>query len=61
MIIFLWQIQKTWQPHACGFYFYIDPKNMVKCKHESNTFSCVHVNLGKICVAVSILNALFPP
>jgi hypothetical protein len=29
--------------------------------HELNTFSCMRVNLGKICVAVSILNVLFPP
>jgi hypothetical protein len=29
--------------------------------HESNTVPCMRVNLGNICVAVSILNALFPP
>jgi hypothetical protein len=34
---------------------------MAKCMHESNTFPCMRVNLGKICVAVSILNALFSP
>jgi hypothetical protein len=22
--------RKTWQPHACGFYFYTDPKIMAK-------------------------------
>jgi hypothetical protein len=27
--------------------------------HESNTFPCMRVNLGKICATVSILNALF--
>jgi hypothetical protein len=58
MILFLWQIRKTWQPHACG---YTDPKIMAKCMHELNTFPCMRVNLGKICVAVFILNALFPP
>jgi hypothetical protein len=25
-----------------------------ECMHESNTFPCMRVNLGKICVAVSI-------
>jgi hypothetical protein len=25
-----------------------------ECMHESNTFPCMHVNLGKICVMVSI-------
>jgi hypothetical protein len=49
---------KTWQPHACG---YTDPKIMAKCMHESNKFPCMHVNLGKICMTVFILNALFPP
>jgi hypothetical protein len=40
---------------ACmQFYFYTDPKIMAKCMHESNTFPCMRVNLGKICVAVSI-------
>jgi hypothetical protein len=34
---------------------------MAKCMHESNTFPGMRVNLGKICVAVSILKALFPP
>jgi hypothetical protein len=29
--------------------------------HESNTFPCMRVNLEKICVTVSILNALFSP
>jgi hypothetical protein len=60
MILFLWQIRKIWQPHACNFYFYTDPKIMAKCMHESNTFPCMRVNLEKICVAVFILNALFP-
>jgi hypothetical protein len=27
---------------------------MVKCMHWSNTFPCMRVNLGKICVVVSI-------
>jgi hypothetical protein len=49
--------KKTWQPHACG---YTNPKIMAKYMHESNTFPYMRVNLGKICVAVSILNALFP-
>jgi hypothetical protein len=60
MILFLRQIRKTWQPYACGFYFYTDQKVMAKYMHESNTFPCMHANLGKICVTVSILNALFP-
>jgi hypothetical protein len=51
MILFLWQIQKIWQPHACG---YIDPKIMAKCMHWSNTFLCMRINLGKIYVVVSI-------
>jgi hypothetical protein len=42
----LWQIRKIWHPHACGFYFYTDPKIMAKCMHESNTFPCMCVNLG---------------
>jgi hypothetical protein len=50
---------KNMAPHACGFYFYTDTKIMAKCMNESNTFPRMRVNLGKICVAVSILNALF--
>jgi hypothetical protein len=34
---------------------------MAKYMHELNTFPYMRVNLGKICVTVSILNALFPP
>jgi hypothetical protein len=29
--------------------------------HKSNMSPCMRVNLGKICVEVSILNALFSP
>jgi hypothetical protein len=46
--------------HAVSI-FITDPKIMAKCMHESNTFLNMRVNLGKICVAVSILKALFPP
>jgi hypothetical protein len=46
--------------HAVSI-FIIDPKIMAKCMHESNTFPDMRVNLGKICMAVSILKALFSP
>jgi hypothetical protein len=33
---------KTWDSHACGFYFYIYPKIMANC----GSFYCMHANFG---------------
>jgi hypothetical protein len=38
----LWQIQKTWQLHARGFYFYTGPKIMA----NRRSFHCMHTNFG---------------
>jgi hypothetical protein len=32
---------KIWQPHACGFYFYTDPKIMAKIV---GSFRCMRAN-----------------
>jgi hypothetical protein len=40
MILFLWQIRKTWKSDACGFYFYTDPKIMA----NRGIFHCMRGN-----------------